>query len=342
MKSTIQKIFGITLLTFIGLNLNAQLRVALHHNGTTEIFGGSNPFQQAYDSAISGDTIYIPGGVFAPPANINKRLTIYGAGHYPDTTTATQKTFISGDLNIQQNADSTLIEGLELGSISIPNNHKVDYLTISRCRLTNFTMAGNQSTPCQFLTFKENVTVGTINLSNVSYSIVTNNIVQGQINYGNNNAIYNNILLYINTSYYYTRYVLTGITNTDVANNIFRLTSYTLTISGNSNTVKNNVNIANTTGSVGTYTNNYTYPIVDSIFVNHFGTSFSYEDDFHLDSAGVYLGVDSTQVGIYGGLYPWKESSVPNIPHIFYKNIPTAVEPNGSLDIEIKVNAENY
>ncbi|MBT8327965.1 MAG: hypothetical protein KJP21_09590 [Bacteroidia bacterium] len=329
-------------LALLGLNLQAQQKVALHHNGVTEIYDGVNSFIQAYDSAIAGDTVYLSGGVFSAPSNINKRLTIYGAGHYPDTTKATRSTVITGTINIYQDADSTFIEGLELSDISIPSNHKVDYLTISRCILGSFTMSGNQTNPCQYLTFKENI-VGGINLASGANSIISNNIIIRQIYNGNQNAFYNNILLYESAPNNSTRYVMNNVTNCVVANNIFRLVRYNnYPLSGSTNVISNNVNVANTTGTSNLYSNNYTYPIVDSIFVNHLGNAFSYDDDFHLDSAGVYLGVDSTQVGIYGGLYPWKESSVPSIPHIIYKKIPDAVEPNGTLDIEIKVNAEDY
>ncbi len=330
-----------TLLTLIILGFftlaYSQQRVALHHNDSTTIFTGSSPLVAAYNAAASGDTIYVPGGSFGMPSYFNKSLTIFGTGHYPDTTAATGKTILTGNLEIRNGADSLWLEGLEVtGSIYTSSNHKIDYITINRCRFSSLSIPGNLTTPCNYLTVRECVIDGSISFQNASYCLFTNNIVEGAFSSGTNNAIYNNVFLY---DYYYG-YLFNSITNCDVRNNISRNVGYTIT--GSLNTYSNNVFTLAYSGTNNTYNNNYVVNPLDSMFIDHTGNTFSYTSDFHLDSAGVYLGVDSTQVGIYGGLYPWKKSSIPNIPHIIYKKIPTAVEPNGSLDIEIKVNAEDY
>lgn len=59
MKSIIKFVFAIFLLS--GFITNAQQKVALHHNGTTTIFGGSNPFIDSYTAAVDNDTIYLSG-----------------------------------------------------------------------------------------------------------------------------------------------------------------------------------------------------------------------------------------------------------------------------------------
>ena len=94
--------FGLLLMTTM---MMAQYRVALHSNGSVDIYGGANPFTEAYNAAVDGDTIYLPGGNLTYPGTIDKSLTIKGVGHYPVATTATNKTELSGNLNIGENAD---------------------------------------------------------------------------------------------------------------------------------------------------------------------------------------------------------------------------------------------
>jgi hypothetical protein len=46
-------------------------------------------------------------------------------------------------------------------------------------------------------------------------------------------------------------------------------------------------------------------------------------------------------VGIYGGLFPYKEGAVPLNPHISLKNIAPQTDVNGDLNIQLKVNAQD-
>ena len=52
-------------------------------------------------------------------------------------------------------------------------------------------------------------------------------------------------------------------------------------------------------------------------------------------------GTDGTDIGIYGGLFPWKEGSVPFNPHIQTKTIGNITDGNGNLQINIKVKAQD-
>lgn len=68
---------------------------------------------------------------------------------------------------------------------------------------------------------------------------------------------------------------------------------------------------------------------------------FNYAHNYHLKSPTTYLGTDGTEVGIYGGTFPYKEGSVPRNPHIQLKNIASKTDDNGSLQIEIQVEAQD-
>jgi hypothetical protein len=67
---------------------------------------------------------------------------------------------------------------------------------------------------------------------------------------------------------------------------------------------------------------------------------FSYDADYHLKLPANFLGTTGNQVGIYGGLYPAKEGSVPANPHISSKNIGSTVDQQGKLNVQIKAVAQ--
>lgn len=76
-------------------NMTAQKSVALHRNGTETIFYGDSPLTEAYAASQAGDTLYISGGSFAFPTTLDKGLIIIGAGYHPDSTSVTQRTYLT-------------------------------------------------------------------------------------------------------------------------------------------------------------------------------------------------------------------------------------------------------
>ena len=74
------------------------------------------------------------------------------------------------------------------------------------------------------------------------------------------------------------------------------------------------------------------------------GNTFSYTQDYHLKSncVGKNAGKDGTDIGIYGGVFPWKEGSVPKNPHIINSTIGGTTNSNSALPINIKVSAQDH
>jgi hypothetical protein len=209
------KLLLLVCLSGISFTLIAQQKTALHSNGTTSIFDGVSQFVNAYNAASDGDTIYLPGGLISQIPSIDKKLAIYGAGFHPDSTTATGSTVISS-MAIESNADSTYITGIEFTSVlRISNNHDVDNLTISRCKMGSLEFDGGLTSPCDNAMVKECI-ITTIELNNAQYSTITNCIIEDRLYGGQYNAIHNNIFL---TNGYYS--TLTGVNNSSIANNIF-------------------------------------------------------------------------------------------------------------------------
>ena len=86
---------------------------------------------------------------------------------------------------------------------------------------------------------------------------------------------------------------------------------------------------------------------VDPLFVNVSSTTFDYAYDYHLQatSPGKNAGTDGTDIGIYGGAYPfpsggevpWQTSIKPYMPQILEMNVLNAVIPlNDTLQVQVK------
>lgn len=342
-----QTLLVIIITLTISVAVNAQQKVALQSNGTTTVFGGSNPFTDAYNAASIGDTIYLPGGTIPYPTTINKSIVIIGAGHYPDSTSATGKTVLSGGLTISEDADDLWFEGIEVtGNITITYNHKVDSITISRCKFNDIYFLGDGVAPCINSRIVECVISGSITLSNCSSGTLSNNVVNGRIINANNIGISNNILLYnaTNSGGSSSNVTFNNVDNCFITNNIiFRNwggASWIYSLS-DLNTFANNIfSVVPNTGT-NTFIGNYNSIDLTTVFMNQSGNVFSYSHNYHLVDPGTYQGLDNTEVGIYGGLFPYKEGSVPQNPHIQFKSIAPTTDASGNLQIQIQVEAQN-
>lgn len=321
----------------IAITMNAQV-IALHSNTGVQIFKGNSALGDAYAAAQNADTLYLSGHTFSPPPAFDKQLTIFGAGHYMDSTLATGKTFINGNIILSENADGFYLEGVELtGNFSFSTNQAVDYVIIKRCKINgSFSVVGNLTNPSTNLSLIGNVFISSLNIQNAINVFISNNIIAQTIGGTNGNVISNNIILYSNSSS--SVYYINGNSNT-LENNIF--IGYRIS-NGMGNVYRNNLFVSPTQlyGTTPTTIGNYINIPQANIFVNQTGTTFDYAHDYHLQAPNTYLGTDGSEVGIYGGLFPYKEGAVPLNPHIRVKNIASATDSNGDLNIQIQVAAQ--
>ncbi len=321
-----KKIFLVSILLISCIVLQAQIKVALHHNGTVTMFSGANPFISAYDASVNGDTIYLPGGVLYPPASITKGIYIIGAGHYPDSTLSTGKTDIS-NLNIYAGADKLKLEGLYIpGGVNFIYGQKIDSVVILRCYLGSLNYSGpyNPANNCTGHLIYQNIISG-ISIEHTTNIRVFNNIINSMSTMQENAWIKNNKIDYIgNMSYCFFE------------NNIINQQS-----AEGYNTFRNNIFTGAPGGGTNTYLNNYNNLPFSTVFVNFTTFTNFYTDNLHLINPGAYVGTDATQVGLYGGLYPYKEGAVPSNPHIRSKSIGLTPDVNGKLKVNFTVAAQN-
>ncbi len=337
-----QTLFTLIIAIATTMTMNAQT-IALHSSTGVQIFKGNTALASAYTASQSGDTLYLSGHTFTPPAAFDKQLMIFGAGHYVDSTLATGKTFINGNVTLSENADLFYIEGVEItGNYEISTNHAVNNAIIKRCKINGtFNALGDLSNSTANLSLIGNVMTGRLNIENIQNSILSNNILSNTFQGSNGNLINNNIVL----GYIYGSsmdYLFQGNNNT-LNNNIFIWEGYNANVNGIGNVFNNNLYVEPTPnyGTSATSIGNYTGILQSEIFVNQTGTVFNYAHDYHLKAPSTYLGTNGSQVGIYGGTFPYKEGAVPQNPHIQINNIAPTTNVNGDLQIQIQVGAQN-
>jgi hypothetical protein len=331
------RIFLVVLFSILIFQIQAQKVVMLHKaNGQQKAFYGNQPLSDAYEAASNEDTIYLPGGAFVAPANISKRLTIYGAGHYPDSTQVTGKTIIANPFIIGSDADSLHMEGIEFnGNINVGSD--VNYVVLKRNSLQSINWSYLPVSSNNRL--EGNIIKGNISTNYATNLLLTNNIVSGQLGYTKNgDVVRNNVFLMTSTNY-----TLITCLYTLFENNIFLSTlPECLTYAGGDyNTFSNNVFGITPNWSLNTVNNNYINVNVSNLFMNQSGSVFDYLHNYHLQNPGTYLGVDATQCGIYGGVFGYKEGGVPVNPHIRQKTIAGSTDVNGKLNVNINVAAQN-
>lgn len=337
-----KKISLIFIMLALVMGATAQQKVALQHNGTTTIFSSSNPFLDAYNASATGDTIYLPGGNIPYPPAIDKGLIIIGAGHYPDSTLATNRTVLNGNITINANADNLHLEGIEFtGSIIFGTNLKADNVLIKRCRLVSIVYNGTgvEATRCENNTITGNVITGSVTFNNAYSCMLSNNIINGDISGGSNIGIANNIFLYHGPSY-----IFYNVDNSSIANNIVFQKYNVNYIQGDCDLSTFSYNIFSVTPTVGnnTFESNNWYSVdMTTVLVNQTGTVFDYAHDYHLVNPATYVDAVGTQISIYGGIFPYKTGAVPMNPHIQTKSISTQTNAAGEISVNIKAGAQD-
>ena len=303
--------------------------------------GGTPKFYSVLDSAIiksqNGDTIYLSAGSYLISGVLEKCLHIVGNGCNPDSTFATGVTILS-NLSLGSGSSNGSIIGTYISStISIASN--ITGYTFSRCYLTgglkaDFNIDNFVIKECKIGSYSNCSWCSGYNSINGSVSNIylANNIIFNSIG-SQGGVVKNNVFLQDCCSGYCT---ITSVNNCLVENNIVRCTNGF----GSNSIFRNNINFGvNGVGSYGNQGSNNLYSglPIDSIFVNT--TSL----DLHLRSGSPYhnAGTDGTDIGIYGGAFPWKEGSVPSNPHFQTVKIAPKTDANGSLNVNIKVKAQD-
>ncbi|MFW6328376.1 MAG: hypothetical protein ACOC2F_08705 [Bacteroidota bacterium] len=304
----------------------------------------------ALSHAVDGDYIYMPGGAFyVGNLVISKRINLIGAGHYPDSTTATGRTYLQGDIFFVNGADFSAVQGFYLtGDINFGvdcASGDVQNIFISRVSFNNIYMsnAASSTTNCG----ASDIYIKDCQIRDDVYGAYTQNvtietsIISGKLLYFNSNANFNNNIFLFHGSYSTMARPLYYVSNCNFRNNIFYSPLYFSTASAG-NIFYNNIFDAHNSSS-GTFFNCLFDVSFTGLFEDVTNNSFSYSHDYHLTSTSVAkgAGLNGTDCGIYGGNEPFKEGAVPLNPHIQSVNIPFSTDSLGKLNVNIKVQAQD-
>lgn len=341
------KIYSSLVIFFLSIQFIAQNSIVALHSPTNGVqyFNNTNPVIAAYNAAIPGDTIYIPGGSFVNPPVFAKKLAIYGAGHFPAATVATVYTKLTGAFIISDEADGLHLEGVELpNGMSFELNEAVTNVVIKRNKIYHDITAtqNNGQLVAENNYFIENVIWNMTNLNNMINSYFISNIVENTVHNPTQLVFLNNIFTW-NTHY---DWIIYNANASLFKNNIFLLTdSYShINESASSSTWSHNVFCVSNPnlGFSPVLVDNYYGVSRPDLLVNQTGNTFDYTHDYHLQPAALaaYIGDDATQVGIYGGISPFKDYSVPINPHIATATISNQSTASGLINVNIQVQAQ--
>ncbi|MEM7373979.1 MAG: hypothetical protein AAF587_35635 [Bacteroidota bacterium] len=334
--------------------------------------GGSSQIATTLDSALAlaqpGDTLFLSGGMFAPPSSpIDKTVHLVGVGHDPDSSQATGKTIIADHLIFISGADHSSVTGIHvefdivLGTNS--SDQQVSYLTVDRCNVRHIKLSYTGSTTSNTTghSVRGCVLRGGLLGGKSTNGFFSNNFVSGNVwSFGDGCEFLNNVFAKKTSSFSSTCYVFSSITFATFRNNVVLApASCNIPGSGAGPTVKNSyflnnlfVNngvISNSNSTGNDASNSIINQPIDSIFIHlpnaSFGNSitFSYQHDYNIaNPLGHNHGTDGTDIGVYGGVYAWKEGHIPFNPHVQVKAISPNTNNAGMLNVKVRVKAQDY
>lgn len=325
MKKTLLFIIAFCCTVVAGAQSTDEISAILQHGDEVSVYKGSTGFKQAYNAASDGDVITLSRGSF-DPVNIEKTLTIYGAGFEENEETNTAVTTINGGISVGK-ADP-VIDGLHIEGVKINGNLAATQIlknyTVQRCYITgNMTFANNienvKVKQCRIggdLTGNQNYVANGL--------LITNCYVWGVINSFSNESIVNIDHSFMGYQYYsyndyadYNNYAQFLWTNSIIYN---RRTNYPVP-TGNYATVKNCI-VVNGAGTVrdNNIIENCYYVNLADIFADAENGVYSESRTFKLKDETTYKGTDGTPIGPNGG-DGWNK--VPSTPYV--KNLNASV-----------------
>jgi len=310
-------------------------------SGTTTL---TSTLDSAAFLAQDNDIIYLPGGNIAGQTvtHFYKKVTVIGVGHNPDSTSATDRTFINGSIGFSTGAEGSVLDGVYVSG---------DVYFTSQCKIYR-TNANTIQVPC-YWNLATNALISQcvvrIHLSNESScgqivnSKISNCIIGSvpgsNFTTGHSGNIFENCVFLVPGVY--------GIEGASLCT--FRNCTFTK-ITGwggvGNNTFQNNVfataTVPPTDSSQTIPTGNYLNQNDAATFVTVPGAGYDYSNDYQIKSTsqGHNGGTDGKDVGIYGGNTPWKKGNVPPNPHIRTKNVDATTGPGGTLRVRFNVGVQ--
>ena len=305
----------------------SSLVATLSHQGEVSVFHGANSLRQAMEAADHGDIITLASGRYNA-ANIDKAITLRGAGVEEDTITGAFRTQIVGDFNIS--IADTISEHLSIEGIyhesTITMYGTLNNAMLQKCRFGNIWRSHENNTVNSLTCIHCNIVTGIGLPKNSSASFIscvvtnpsnpyggtmeyTNCIIRNQI-YGIYNAYFQNCIF---NAYYQSTQRLSGTC----------MATYCIGWSyGASSPFEN---ISKTTNTA------LSQEQVNALFKPN--TFYELTDE----AKSEYVGIDGMEIGIYGGNIPYDTRILS--PQITKCKVAAKTTADGKLSVDIEVKA---
>lgn len=310
----------------------SSLVATLSHNGNITTFYGAAALRQAHEAATDGDIINLSSGTFAS-VDITKGITLRGAGIGIGSNQYNEPTRLIGDFTIARPDDSVgrlTLEGVFCDNMFYTGNqHDVVFL---KCRFNNIVRNNEGRLLGSFVQCR---LADGLNLNGTDSSVSILNSIVGYLD-GSNFELTNCVVgLGVAGSGY--KASISPAKNSVFRNCIIISQGF---IFQTSCAAYNCVGIADSGDNVFTWIpNNYTDVFLYGI-ENVFKTaSYDYSDletyELTDEAKAAYKGSDGTEVGIYGGAYPY--SAIPTNPQITKCEVADKSTADGKLNVNITV-----
>lgn len=309
-------------------------------DGTVSVFYGANAFVDAHAAAeTKGSIINLSSGVFYGTI-ITKNITLRGAGMEKDTLTNREPTLIVNDFGINE-TDSVIIEGICYhGTFRYGCDYDtktVRNMTFLKSHIGGIQFGYNDDKKLVNAFFVNCRISGQLDLTSGSSVVCVNSVIANPYVSSTTSSLFgfhNCVIKYVkkdNTVGWdecgklYNAHINNCLIFTNEAMDVSNIVSNSLGF-GNADIFTNN------TLSTCTYISDAT-----TVFKTYTGGDIIDGETFELteEAKSKYLGDDGTQVGIYGGFYPYNPTTT--APQIKKFDVARKTTADGKLEVDIEV-----
>lgn len=311
----------------MGASAQSSLLATLNHEGTISTFYGTGALQEAYSAAAHGDVITLSSGSFLG-TDIQKAITLRGAGMAVDTVSHTEPTVISNDFTI--NVSDTLSHRFTMEGIYSNQEIKISCLQNAmflKCRFKSVAYTDPRSSKMKDLNFIHCRIAERFDLASNGSAAFVNSIVLGTYQYGN--AVYSFTNCYVDkVSHSHSEY----------KNCIIK---HSFSSGESSSTYYNNLWLCSSNHDLNSPNNTNVKISPTDERVSFLNVDYSDSNDYVLTDAvrALIKGTDGTEVGIHGGSLPYDPT--PTNPQITKFNVASKSTADGKLSVDIEVNSDN-
>jgi len=318
---------GAWICSVVSLSAQSVQTATLQKDDGVQVFYGADALVNSVNAAQDGNTIYLSAGDFNAVYNLVKSIKIIGSGGF-NVNEAKNTTIQSLSITRNGTYDNYLeLEGFVIkGEVTINQSSMVKMSKIYFKSNCNLSYNGNN------IEFFSSLLVATLNFYNYSYSNtgVSNCIITRLAG-----GVTSTSTVIISNSIIYELYYDYAPNSISLQNNII--------VANQNNKTPNSVNNNIFTGvnnfpSISNQSGNWENVNLSDLFVNQLENRWDPSYDYHLKNPANYIGTDGTQVGIYGGLFPW--NPVPSNPQILDSKVNPTTTNDGKLNFQIKAEAQ--